>query len=80
MNLSHKEFFEKLIECAELPKTSQINVFQYEECFEKKCLNQEQASKELLESLTTLHSFHKKLYFLLKSSYQLGVQKEKNML
>ncbi len=35
VNLSHKEFFEKLIESDELPKTSQINVFRFEECFEK---------------------------------------------
>ena len=31
VNLSHREFFEKLIESDELPKTSQINEF----CFEK---------------------------------------------
>lgn len=33
VNLSHKEFFEKLIESAELPQTSQINVFDWEEKF-----------------------------------------------
>ncbi len=31
VNLSHKEFFEKLIESSDLPKTSQINEFRYEE-------------------------------------------------
>ena len=31
INLSHKEFFEKLIESVELPKTSQINPFTFEE-------------------------------------------------
>ncbi|MDE7076622.1 MAG: DegV family protein [Clostridia bacterium] len=35
INLSHRQFFEKLIESAELPHTSQINPFQYEEEFEK---------------------------------------------
>ena len=35
VNLSHKQFFEKLIESAELPKTSQINAFRFEEAFEK---------------------------------------------
>jgi len=31
INLSHKEFFEKLIESVELPKTSQINPYTFEE-------------------------------------------------
>lgn len=35
VNLSNKTFFEKLIESAELPKTSQINEFRWEEEFEK---------------------------------------------
>lgn len=35
VNLSHREFFEKLIESAELPKTSQINPFRFEEEFKK---------------------------------------------
>lgn len=35
VNLSHKEFFEKLIESVELPKTSQINPYRFEEEFEK---------------------------------------------
>lgn len=34
VNLSHKEFFEKLIESAELPKTSQINPYTFELAFE----------------------------------------------
>lgn len=33
VNLSHKEFFEKLIESAELPQTSQINEYSWEESF-----------------------------------------------
>lgn len=35
INLSHREFYEKLIECAELPKTSQINPYAFEEVFER---------------------------------------------
>ncbi len=35
INLSHREFFEKLIESDELPKTSQISAYRYEEYFEK---------------------------------------------
>ncbi|MDE6583478.1 MAG: DegV family protein [Clostridia bacterium] len=35
VNLSHREFYEKLIECDDLPKTSMINEFRYEECFEE---------------------------------------------
>ena len=35
VNLSHKEFFEKLIESSDLPKTSQINEFTFEQAFEK---------------------------------------------
>lgn len=35
VNLSHSEFFEKLVESDELPKTSQINPFRFEEEFEK---------------------------------------------
>lgn len=35
INLTHAEFFEKLSRCAELPHTSQINPYQFEEEFEK---------------------------------------------
>lgn len=35
INLSHTEFFEKLIESAELPKTSQINPYEFEKEFER---------------------------------------------
>lgn len=35
VDLSRREFFEKLIESSELPTTSQINMFQFEECFSK---------------------------------------------
>lgn len=33
VNLSHRQFFEKLIESDALPKTSQITAYQFEECF-----------------------------------------------
>lgn len=33
VNLSHREFFEKLIEVVELPQTSQINEFAWTESF-----------------------------------------------
>ena len=42
VNLSHKEFFEKLIESAELPKTSQINEYRWAEEFEKLTANGDQ--------------------------------------
>ena len=35
VNLFHKEFFERLIESAELPQTSQINEYRFEEQFKK---------------------------------------------
>ena len=35
VNLSHRRFFEKLIETDELPKTSQINEYRFNECFER---------------------------------------------
>ena len=35
VNLSHRQFFEKLIESATLPKTSQINEFRFEELFQR---------------------------------------------
>jgi len=35
VNLSHKEFFEKLIASSDLPKTSQINEYRWNEEFEK---------------------------------------------
>lgn len=35
INLSHREFFEKLIESAELPQTSQINEYSFEESFKR---------------------------------------------
>lgn len=39
VNLSHKEFFEKLIECNEIPKTSQINEYRFAEKFEEMTKN-----------------------------------------
>ncbi len=39
VNLSHRRFFEKLIEEDVLPKTSQINEFRFRECFESKVRN-----------------------------------------
>ncbi len=33
VTLSHRQFFEKLVETAELPKTSQINEYRFEEAF-----------------------------------------------
>lgn len=35
VNLSHTQFFEKLIESSELPQTSQINEFRFEEAFKR---------------------------------------------
>lgn len=35
VNLPHRQFFEKLIESDELPQTSQINEFRFEEAFKK---------------------------------------------
>ena len=35
VNLSHSEFFDKLVECAELPQTSQINEYRFDEYFAK---------------------------------------------
>lgn len=42
VNLSHVEFFEKLIESVKLPKTSQINQYRFEEQFEKLTQNGDQ--------------------------------------
>lgn len=42
VNLSHRQFFEKLIESAELPQTSQINEFRWCELFEKETQNENQ--------------------------------------
>lgn len=42
VDLSHKQFFEKLIENSELPKTSQINEYRWCEQFEKLTKNGEQ--------------------------------------
>lgn len=35
VDLSNREFFEKLIECSELPKTSQINEYRFDEVFKE---------------------------------------------
>ena len=35
VNLTRQEFYEKLVKCADLPKTSMINHFQFEEVFAK---------------------------------------------
>lgn len=39
VDLSHREFYEKLIECAELPKTSQVNEYRFAEAFERLTAN-----------------------------------------
>ena len=50
VNLSHRTFFEKLIESAELPKTSQINEYRFEECFENLTKNGDEVIAVLLSS------------------------------
>ncbi|MGN1259103.1 MAG: DegV family protein [Christensenellales bacterium] len=50
VNLSHKEFFEKLIENAQLPKTSQINEYRWSEEFEKLTKNGDQVIAIVLSS------------------------------
>lgn len=50
INLSHKEFFEKLIESAELPKTSQINEFRFNEAFDKLTKNGDEVVAIVLSS------------------------------
>ena len=50
VNLSHKEFFEKLIESAEIPKTSQINEFRFSEAFEKLTQNGDEVVAIVLSS------------------------------
>lgn len=42
VNLSHRQFFEKLIESSELPKTSQINEFRWEEQYKELTQNGDQ--------------------------------------
>ena len=41
-NLSHRQFFEKLIESSDLPKTSQINEFRWEEQYKELTQNGDQ--------------------------------------
>lgn len=50
VNLSHKQFFEKLIESSELPCTSQINTYTFEECFNKIVADNNQAIAITLSS------------------------------
>lgn len=65
VNLSHKEFFEKLIESAELPKTSQINEFRFNEAFEKLTKNGDEVIAIVLSSK-------------LSNTYNSAVQASKN--
>ena len=50
VNLSHKEFFEKLIESVEIPKTSQINEFRFSEAFDKLTKNGDEVVAIVLSS------------------------------
>lgn len=50
VNLTHRQFFEKLIECEELPKTSQINAYQFEERFTELIANGDQVIAIILSS------------------------------
>lgn len=55
VNLSHREFFEKLIESSELPKTSQINEYRWNEKFEKLTKNGDQVIAIVLSSKLRAH-------------------------
>ncbi len=50
VNLSHKQFFEKLIENNEFPKTSQINEFRFDEVFEELTKNGDEVIAILISS------------------------------
>ena len=50
VNLTHRQFFEKLIESSDLPKTSQINSYRFEECFEKLTANGDEVLAIILSS------------------------------
>ncbi len=50
VNLSHKQFFEKLIESTNLPQTSQINVFRFTEKFEEMTKNGDEVIAIVLSS------------------------------
>lgn len=50
VNLSHKKFFEKLVESVELPKTSQINEFRFEESFRKLTENGDEVAAIVISS------------------------------
>ncbi len=49
-NLGHRQFFEKLIESDELPQTSQINEYRFEEIFETMTANGDEVIAILLSS------------------------------
>lgn len=50
VNLSREEFFAKLASSNEIPKTSQINVYQFEEKFEKMCASGDEVIAIVLSS------------------------------
>ena len=50
VNLSHRQFFEKLIETNDIPKTSQINEYRWGEAFEKMIANGDQVIAITLSS------------------------------
>ena len=50
VNITHRRFFEKLIESDDLPKTSQINEFRFEECFRELTANGDEVIAIVLSS------------------------------
>ena len=50
VNLTQRQFFERLIESSDLPKTSQINSFRFEEKFEEMTKNGDQVLAILISS------------------------------
>lgn len=50
VNITREEFYEKLAQCAELPKTSMINAFRFEEVFEKHVQNGDEVVAIILSS------------------------------
>lgn len=50
VNLSHRRFFEKLVESEDLPQTSQINEYRFEECFSRLTAKGDQVIAILISS------------------------------
>ena len=83
VNITREEFYQKLVKCSGLPKTSMINAFRFEEVFEKHVKNGDEVVAIVLSSglsgtcnaaKTAAENFKDKVYVVDSLSATAGIK------